>query len=91
MSYRRSLSFSEDEKDLLNFFDNNGKSDIVKVALKFYIDNKDNINHINNIEDISDSIAKKLYLLIGKNININNDNNNYVENKSIKKGFKLVK
>lgn len=43
MSYRRAISFSENEKDLLKYFDNSGKSDIVKVALKYYRDNKDKI------------------------------------------------
>jgi hypothetical protein len=39
----RSLSFKENEKDLTDYFDNNGKSDIVKEAMKFYIKNKDKI------------------------------------------------
>jgi hypothetical protein len=43
MSYRRSISFDEDEKYLLEYFENNGKSKIVKIALKFYIENKDNV------------------------------------------------
>jgi hypothetical protein len=43
MSARRSISFNEDEKDLLDYFENNGKSKIVKTALQFYMDNKDNV------------------------------------------------
>jgi hypothetical protein len=34
MSYRRSISFSEHEVELLNFFDSNGKSDIAKEGIK---------------------------------------------------------
>ena len=37
MSYRRSLSFSEQEKELLNQFDSHGKSDFAKEAMKYYI------------------------------------------------------
>lgn len=36
MSYRRSLSFAEDEQELLEYFDTHGKSDIAKTALEFY-------------------------------------------------------
>jgi hypothetical protein len=43
MSYRRSLSFSEQEQELLKYFDNNGKSDIAKLALEFYRRNKDKV------------------------------------------------
>ncbi len=43
MSERRSISFNKNEHDLLKFYDENGKSDIVKIALKFYIENKDNV------------------------------------------------
>jgi hypothetical protein len=43
MSYRRSLSFSEQEKELLQYFDTNGKSDIAKIALEFYRKYKDKV------------------------------------------------
>jgi hypothetical protein len=43
MSKRYSISFSKGEQDLLDFFEKNGKSKIAKVALKFYIDNKDKV------------------------------------------------
>jgi hypothetical protein len=43
MSYRRSLSFSEQEQELLSYFDTHGKSDIVKTALDFYKRNKDKV------------------------------------------------
>jgi hypothetical protein len=43
MSERRSISFNKNESELLKFYDTNGKSDIVKVALKFYIENKENV------------------------------------------------
>jgi len=43
MSYRRALSFSENEKELVDYFDTNGKSEIGKQALRFYKDNKDKI------------------------------------------------
>jgi hypothetical protein len=41
MSYRRTVSFAKNEKDLLEYFDSNGKSDIVKDAIKFYKENKE--------------------------------------------------
>lgn len=43
MSFRRSLSFAEDEKEILDYFDNNGKSDVAKLAMIFYRDNKDKL------------------------------------------------
>lgn len=43
MSERRSISFNDNEKDLLDYFEHNGKSKIVKIALQFYIDNKNNV------------------------------------------------
>jgi hypothetical protein len=43
MSYRRSISFADDEKELLEYFDENGKSDIAKEAMIFYRDNKDRV------------------------------------------------
>jgi hypothetical protein len=43
MSARRSISFNDDEKELLDYFENNGKSKIVKTALQFYMNNKDNV------------------------------------------------
>jgi hypothetical protein len=43
MSYRRSLSFSEQEQELLKYFDTNGKSDIAKEALYFYQKYKDKV------------------------------------------------
>jgi len=43
LSYRRSLSFSEHEKELVDYFDENGKSDVAKEALKGHM-NKNNNN-----------------------------------------------
>ncbi len=43
MSFRRSISFNDNESDLLEYFESHGKSKIVKLALKFYIENKDNV------------------------------------------------
>jgi hypothetical protein len=51
MSERRSLSFDENEKDLLDYYDNNGKSKIGKLALRFYKENKDKI-FINELKDL---------------------------------------
>ncbi len=42
MSYRRSLSFAEHEKDLVDYFDENGKSDIAKEALKGHMNKSNN-------------------------------------------------
>lgn len=91
MSARRSLSFTEDENDLLKYFDDNGKSDIAKIALKFYIENKDKRDGLNDIDKLSDSIVNKLTLFMGKNGIGKIENVIPVENKSVKKGFKLVK
>lgn len=91
MSARRSLSFTEDENDLLSYFDDNGKSDIAKIALKFYIENKDKKDGLNDIDKLSDSIVNKLTVLISK-VGINKiESVAPVENRSVKKGFKLVK
>jgi hypothetical protein len=43
LSYRRSLSFAEHEEVLVNYYDNNGKSDFAKEAMKFYLRYKDRI------------------------------------------------
>jgi hypothetical protein len=43
MSWRRSLSFAEDELELVNHFDNNGKSDFAKEAMKFFLRFKDKL------------------------------------------------
>ena len=43
MSKKRSISFSENELDLMDYFDKNGKSNIAKTALRFHRDNKDNV------------------------------------------------
>jgi hypothetical protein len=43
LSWRRSLSFSEDEKELVNHFDSNGKSDFAKEAMKFFLRFKDKL------------------------------------------------
>lgn len=76
MSYRRSLSFSDNEKDLLDYFDNNGKSDIAKEAMKFYKEHKDNV--------ITEGMIKLL-----KIIGINNSNNIIPKNNDIQN--KLMK
>jgi hypothetical protein len=43
MSWRRSLSFADGEEHLLNEFDNNGKSDFAKEAIKFFIKFRDRV------------------------------------------------
>jgi hypothetical protein len=43
LSWRRSLSFAEDELELVNHFDNNGKSDFAKEAMKFFLRFKDKL------------------------------------------------
>jgi hypothetical protein len=74
MSYRRSLSFAEYEEDLVNHYDNNGKSDFAKEAMKFYLRYKDRITILP--EDISFIKRQELQ-----------PNNNMLENK-MKKLFK---
>jgi hypothetical protein len=59
MSKRRSISFSENELILLNYFDENGKSDLAKDALLFYKENKDNV--------ITDSMIKILKAIVVNN------------------------
>jgi hypothetical protein len=43
LSWRRSLSFSEDELELVNHFDNSGKSDFAKEAMKFFLRFRDKV------------------------------------------------
>lgn len=43
MSYRRGLSFASSEKHLVDYYDNNGKSDFAKEAMKFFIRFKDKV------------------------------------------------
>lgn len=43
MSNRRSLSFDSDESELLQEFDNNGKSRFAKEAMKFFIKFRDKV------------------------------------------------
>ena len=43
MSYRRHISFTDSEKDLVDFYDQNGKAKVAKKALEFYIENKDKL------------------------------------------------
>lgn len=57
MSCRRSISFAENEIDLVKYFDDNGKSDIVKLAMRFYIKHKDNI--------LSDAMKVEILKLVG--------------------------
>lgn len=47
----RSLSFKENEKDLAIEYDNNGRSEFAKMAMKFYLKNKDKII-INNLSEL---------------------------------------
>lgn len=69
----RSLSFKKNEEDLANEYDNNGKSEFAKSAMKFYLTNKDKIiinslnelvslfgNNQNNHKQPSNSIKKML-------------------------------
>lgn len=73
MSWRRSLSFAEDEKDLVNHFDSNGKSDFAKEAMKFFLRFKDklyiipdefSIGKVNRI--VKDETKNKMIKLIQK-------------------------
>ena len=59
MSYRRSVSFSECEKELLREFDTNGKSDFAKEAMKYYLKYKDKI--------IPDEVKIEILKLVGNN------------------------
>jgi hypothetical protein len=47
----RSLSFKKNEEDLANEYDNNGKSEFAKSAMKFYLTNKDKII-INSLNEL---------------------------------------
>jgi len=51
MSERRSISFDEEERELLNYFDSNGRSKIAKTAMSFYKEHKGKI-FIDSIKDI---------------------------------------
>lgn len=66
MSYRRSLSFADNEEYLLQEFDNNGKSTFAKEAMKFFLRYRDkmvistnNYTPQNNI-DVKNKISKLL-------------------------------
>lgn len=79
MSVRRSLSFAEDEKDLVDYFDTNGKSDIAKEAMKFYKENKDNV--------LTDAMIKLLKMIgIGTH-----ENHSQLQKTNINKINKLIK
>ena len=88
LSYRRSLSFSEHEKDLVDYFDENGKSDIAKEALKNHM-NKDSKN--NDIV-LSDEFHEALMKLFEKiNICDWNNFNNQPKDEIKSKIAKLIK
>jgi hypothetical protein len=65
MSVRRSLSFADDEKELLKYFDENGKSDIAKEAMRYYKDNKE--------KPISDEMKLEIIKIL-QNFGINTAN-----------------
>jgi hypothetical protein len=66
MSVRKSISFADDEDDLLQYFIDNGQSKIAKTALQFYKDNKDKIipeylvNLLTNIGSIQKPITQDI-------------------------------
>jgi hypothetical protein len=73
MSERRSISFNDNESDLLEYFENNGKSKIVKLALQFYIDNKDNVINectLNLLKILN--LSKPVQNPVNQNISSNN-------------------
>ena len=72
MSIRRSISFEEGESELLEYFDDNGKSKIAKEAMKFYKDNKDRV--------LTDSIINVLKLLGLNNVSNQNTENHQRQN-----------
>lgn len=74
MSYRRALSFGENEKDLVEYFDTNGKSDIGKLALKFYKENKDKII-VGSLKEFADMLKNT------------HDNNIIKPQQNLQKGF----
>ena len=76
MSYRRSLSFSEQEQELLTYFDSNGKSDIAKVALDFYQKYKDKV--------IPDGFMEMLKLLKSETSMTNTQNKIDIQSKFAK-------
>jgi hypothetical protein len=72
MSWRRSLSFSEDERELVNHFDNNGKSDFAKEAMKFFLKFKDKLYiipdgfSVNKTQPVKNEVKNKMIKLIQK-------------------------
>jgi hypothetical protein len=78
MSYRRGLSFADDEKELVDYFDNNGKSDIAKEAMRFYKENKDNV--------LTEAAIKLL-----KMIGIGNQSPDNIQKPNLTKINKLIK
>jgi hypothetical protein len=75
LSWRRSLSFAEDELELVNHFDSNGKSDFAKEAMKFFLRFRDrmfllpdglSINHNYISKSVKDETKNKMIKLIQK-------------------------
>jgi hypothetical protein len=73
MSFRRSLSFAEDEEDLVNHFDSNGKSDFAKEAMKFFLRFRDKLYVIpdgfgigNVSRPVKNEVKNKMIKLIQK-------------------------
>jgi hypothetical protein len=58
MSVRKSISFADDEIELLDYFETNGQSKIAKTALQFYKENKDKI-FINSIGELVGLLGKQ--------------------------------
>jgi hypothetical protein len=79
MSYRRPLSFTRNEKDLLEAFDNNGKARFAKMAMRFYLDNKDKV--------VSDKIINDLKSILEQSTGIKKEVNPIVNQKA----FSLMK
>jgi hypothetical protein len=70
MSYRRCISFTDDEKDLVNHFDNNGKSDFVKEAIKFFLRFRDKLyivpDGLSVSKTVKNEVKNKMIKLIQK-------------------------
>lgn len=83
MSYRRPLSFRNDEKYLLDEFDSNGGSKFAKEAMRYYIKYRNKV--------LPDEIKVEILKLINGNVGIISNQPIQIQNYDKVKIGKLLK
>lgn len=86
MSWRRSLSFSSDEEDLKDDYDNNGGSKYAKESMKFFKKYKDKIIIVNDNVNLGFNPALNFNTCF-----TNLDKRNNTNQEIISKASKLIK